>query len=84
VAYRIIILCNVKVYFIKNGLWTNPFLLLIVSLKFYFFTPHPVEPYSSSASLGEAGRAEQGCKGASRYYLKESPVFQHGVQGLLL
>ncbi len=37
------------------------------------FTPHPVKPCSS----------EQGCKGASKYYLKESPVFQHGIRGLL-
>ena len=47
------------------------------------FTPHPVKPCSSPASLREAGRAEQGCKGASKYYLQESPVFQHGVRGLL-
>jgi hypothetical protein len=38
------------------------------------FTPHPVKPSSS----------EQECKCASKYYLKESPVFQHGVEGLLL
>jgi hypothetical protein len=37
------------------------------------FTPHPVKPCCS----------EQGCKGASKYYLEENPVFQHGVRGLL-
>jgi len=31
------------------------------------FTPHPVKPCFSPASLREAGRAVQECKGASKY-----------------
>jgi hypothetical protein len=47
--------------------------------------PAPRKARSSPASLPEAGRAEQGCRGAAKYlprtlskvgvYLNESPVF---------
>jgi len=36
---------------------------------FLRFSPHPVKPRSSPASLREAGRAEQKYRGASKYLL---------------
>jgi hypothetical protein len=38
-----------------------------------FFTPHPVKPLSSPASLREAGRAEQEYRGASKYLPQRKP-----------
>jgi hypothetical protein len=40
---------------------------------FLRFTPHPVKPRSSPASLPEAGRAERKYRGASKYLPQRKP-----------
>jgi 4-phospho-D-threonate 3-dehydrogenase / 4-phospho-D-erythronate 3-dehydrogenase len=50
--------------------------------SFFKFTPHPVKPPSSPTSLREAGRAEQGYRGASEYLPQRKPRVLARAAGL--